>query len=438
MLRKLIRNKVAKNAGWLIGGQIAQMLVSFVVSVLSARYLGPGNYGLISYGTAYVTFFTSLCTLGINSVIVKEIINNREKEGQVLGTAIGLKAIASFLSVVTIISLVFIIDREDPVAITVVSICSLGLIINVADIFKYWYQSYLNSKIPAIVGLIGYMIISVYKVVLMATARNVLWFAFSTSLDYLFVGIALTCIYKKKNGQRLSFSWSYAKELLKSSHHFILPSLMVSIYAQTDKIMLKQMLGDSQVGFYATAVSLSNMWCFVLKAIVDSLNPSIMEDHKANNKEAYIRKNKLLYAIVFYVSIGVSVLYCLLSKPMINILYGEAYLPAVAPLCVITWYTAFSYLGVARNTWVVCENKQKYLIWLYVSAAVANVALNFVLIPFMGVVGAALASLTAQIISSVVAPWFIKDMRPNAVLMLESIMFKGVFSKHSEEENGRN
>jgi hypothetical protein len=55
--------------------------------------------------------------------------------------------------------------------------------------------------------------------------------------------------------------------------------------------MLKHMLGDSEVGFYATAVALANMWCFVIQAIIDSLNPSIMEDHKANNREKYIQKN---------------------------------------------------------------------------------------------------------------------------------------------------
>ena len=438
MLRNLIKNKIAKNAGWLIGGQIAQMVVSFIVSILTARYLGPGNYGLISYGTAYVSFFTSFCTLGINSVIVKELIGNRENEGRVMGTAIGLKAISSFLSAVTIILFVIVIDRNDPNAIGVVAICSLGLIFQAMDVFKYWFQSYLKSKVTAIVGLIGYIIISVYKVVLIFTLQEVYWFAFSTALDYAFIGLALFFIYKKQGGKRLRFSFNYAKKLLKTSYHFILPSLMVAIYAQTDKIMLKHMLGDSEVGFYATAVSLAGMWCFVLQAIIDSLNPSIMEDHKANNREKYIQKNKLLYAIVFYVSMVVSILYCLLSKPMIYVLYGEEYLPAAIPLCIITWYSAFSYWGVARNTWIVCENKQKYLIWLYFSAAVMNVVLNLILIPCAGMAGAAIASLLAQIISSVVAPCFIKSLRPNVKLMLESVLLKGVFSSSNKDKSDIN
>ena len=82
----LLKNKVVKNAGWIIGGRVVHMICAFVVSILTARYLGPGNYGLINYATAYTTFFYSICTLGINSVLVKAFIDEPEKEGETLGT----------------------------------------------------------------------------------------------------------------------------------------------------------------------------------------------------------------------------------------------------------------------------------------------------------------------------------------------------------------
>ena len=317
MLKAFLKNKVTQNASWLIGGQIAQMVISFIVSILTARYLGPSKYGLINYGTAYTAFFSSLCTLGINSVIVKELVHNREQEGVVIGTSLALKALSSLLSCITIFALVSIIDKDDPTVIVVTLICSIGLFINVLETFKYWFQSYLNSKVTAIVALIGYSIVSCYKVVLIMTNQNVIWFAFSTSIDYFCIGIGLFFVYKKQGGQKLKFSLGYARLLLKKSVHFILPSLMVSIYAQIDKIMLKQMLGEAEVGFYSTAVALSSMWCFVLQAVIDSLNPSILEEKKAGNIEGYIRKNKLLYAIVFYMSIGVSILYCILFPNVI-------------------------------------------------------------------------------------------------------------------------
>ena len=125
----------------------------------------------------------------------------------------------------------------------------------------------------------------------------------------------------------------------------------------------------------------------------------------------------------------VSLAIVLLAKPAVYILYGEAYMPTVAPLRVITWYTAFSYLGVARNAWIVCKNKQHHMIKLYAVAAISNVALNFLLIPIWGASGAALASLVAQILTSIVLPMFIPALRENAKLMLDAIMLKGVIPR---------
>ena len=200
---------------------------------------------------------------------------------------------------------------------------------------------------------------------------------------------------------------------------------MVAIYGQTDKLMLKQMLSETHVGYYSTASTLCVMWVFVLTAIIDSINPTIMRLHSINYQQ-YERKNRQLYAIVFYVSVFVSVLFMIFGDFVISILYGVEYAPAGLSLKIITWYTAFSYLGVARNSWIVCERKQKYLKYMYLSAAVINVFLNLALIPMLGVAGAALASLITQICTSMVLPLFFKGMRRNTILMLQAIMLRGI------------
>ena len=96
---------------------------------------------------------------------------------------------------------------------------------------------------------------------------------------------------------------------------------------------------------------------------------------------------------MFYAALAASALICIFAKPIVEILYGIKYIPAIEPLRIIVWYTAFSYLGVARNPWMVCENKQKYLKYIYIGAAVINVLLNALLIPNFGAAGAAGASL---------------------------------------------
>ena len=422
-LHRILQSKVTKNAGWIIGGRIYHMLLAFIVGLLTARYLGPGNYGLINYAATYTSFFASFCTLGINSVIIKIFVDHPDEEGETIGSAIILRTISSVLSVIMIMGITLFADRGESTTHIVVFLCAIGVLFQVMDTLNYWFQSRLESKYAAYSTIISYTVVSAYKVWLLATGKSVEWFAVSTSVDYLVVAIVLLAVYKKKNGPKFAFSWRKAKELLGSSYHFILAGLMVSIYGSTDKFMLKQMLNESEVGYYSTALSLCNTWVFVLSAIIDSLYPTILQCFGKDNT-LFEKRNKQLYAIVFYVSVVASSFISILASPIVRILYGVSYAPAASPLRIITWYTAFSYLGIARNAWVVSYQKQNYLKYLYVGSALTNVILNALLIPVMGASGAALASLVTQMSTILVFPALIKDLRPNVKLMIDAIRLK--------------
>ena len=422
----ILRKKSVKNAGWIIGEKIVQMVITLLVGILTARYLGPSNYGLINYAASFTAFFSAFCTLGINSLMVKELVDNEDNEGKVIGTAIVLRGISSFLSAITIVSLVAIIDRDEPLTILIVALCSLGLVFHVFDAFKYWFQRHLESKFTVIAAFIAYLITAAYRVFLLATGSSVVWFALATSVDYICLAILLFVFYKKQKGPKLGFSWQYGKNLLSRSKHFILSGLMVSIYGQTDKLMLKQMMSEADVGYYSSATTINGMWCFILAAIIDSFYPSIMEAHKEGREKDFNKKNGQLYAVIFYVSVVVAVLFNVFAELVVFILYGKDFMPAAMPLRIISWYTAFSYLGVARNAWIVSKNVQKHLIKIYAAAAIVNVVLNFVLIPFWGANGAAFASLISQILTGIILPFFIKDLRENAIIMLKSIILKDI------------
>ena len=395
------------------------------MSIFTVRYLGPSNYGIINYVTAYVTFFTSLCTLGINSVIIKDFVDNPEQQGEAIGTSLALRGVSSILSAITITGIVFVVDKGDKLILIVAILCSMALFFQIFDTYNYWFQSRYESKVTAMATLVAYIITSIYKIVLLLSGVGVQWFAFATSVDYIVVGVLLIIVYKRYRGPRLKVSRHKAKSLLGRSYHYILSGMMVAIYGQTDKFMLKHMLDETSVGYYSLATTISAMWVFVLQAIIDSMYPTILQLHK-KDKEQFDRKNRQLYAIVFYVSVVVGIIFCLLGEIVIQIMYGKEFLPAVSALKIVTWYTIFSYLGVARNAWIVCKNKQKYLKYMYILAAIANVFLNYICIPIWGMNGAAFASLITQILTSIVIPYFIKDMRPNVRLMIEAIMLKKI------------
>ena len=176
-IKKFLFNKNVKNASWLMAGNIVHMLLSFIIGLFTARYLGPGNYGLINYASTYTTFFTSVCTLGISSVIVKNFVDYPHEEGKTLGTTIALRILASAFSLGMITLIVYIADAGEKTTIFVTFLYSLGLFFSSFDIFRQWFQAKLKSKYYAITNLIAYLISSLYKLFLLIKGASVAWFA---------------------------------------------------------------------------------------------------------------------------------------------------------------------------------------------------------------------------------------------------------------------
>lgn len=422
----ILQNKTVRNAGWIIGGRLTNKVIAFLVSILTARYLGPKDYGLINYAAAYTTFFASLCTLGINSIIIKNFVDHPGEEGLAIGSTLVMRVVSSFLSAVMIIGIVSIVDRDEPLTVLVVALSCVELLFQALDTFKQWFQSRLESRYSALAAVVGMVASSVYKVFLLATGKPVTWFALGLAVDYAASAAVLIAVYRKKKGPRLSVSAAKGRQLLSKSYSFIISGVMVAIFSGTDRLMLKHLLNEESVACYSLAISLSTAWAFVLDAMIQSAYPTILKLH-GKNRELFEKRNRQLYALVFYTAVAASLLISLVAEPAVRLLYGEVYLPAVRPLRIVAWYTAFSYLGGARSAWMVCENKQIYLNIIYGCAACMNVILNLVLIPFWGASGAALATLVTQMGTGLLLPLLLPKLRPNAILMLEALTFRKVF-----------
>ena len=424
--KQILAGKIGKNAGWIICSKIVQMALSFAVGLITARYLGPSNYGIIGYASAYVTIFYALCTLGFPGPVLKSIIDHPSETGETIGSAIVFRLVSSLMSLSLIALITSIVDRNDFVTIVVVVLYSASIVFQSFDTFRQWFQSKLMSKYDAIASLIAFISSSAFKVYILAGHKDIYWFAVVPAIDYFVLAISLFSFYCKCDGAKLSFSVKKGKELLSSSKSYILSGLMVSIYASTDKLMLKQLMGESAVGFYSLAVTCSTMWGFILSAIIESMNPSIME-YFNTDREKFLRQNKRLYAIVCYVSFIASTILFLIAPFFIRVFYGESYSSSIAPLRITVWYVCFSYLGAARDAWIMCYNHQKYLKYLYFLSALTNVILNCFFIPLWGPSGAALASLFTQISSVCVFPLIFKELRPNVKLMIDAVLLKDVF-----------
>ncbi len=415
-----MKNSIVKNAGWIIGCKVVQSILNLIIGLITARYLGPSNYGVISYVASVVAFAMPIMQLGLKNTLVREFIKAPEKEGVILGTSMVLNIISSIFCMVGSIVFVTLVNAGETETILVCALYSLTLLFNATEMTQYWFQSKLMSKYPSIATLVSYFAVALYKIYLLVTQKSVVWFAFSNVIDYFLVSIILILIYKSVGGQRLSVDWRIGKQLLSTSKHYIIPSLMVMVFQHTDRIMIKLMKGEAETGFYSAAITCIGITAFVFTAIIDSMRPVILEE-KERNKELYEKRTIQLYSIITCLSLMQSIGMTLLAKPIVLFLYGAEYAKSARILAVAVWYITFGHYGTVRNIWILAENKQKYLTVINVIGASANVVLNFCLIPVLGAVGAAIASVVTQFFTNVIIGFLFKPIRGNNRLMIKSL-----------------
>ena len=410
-IKILLNNKTVKNAGWMIAEQFVQMAISVILGVLTARYLGPSNYGIINYCSAFVIFFTTISALGLEGIVVKELVNHREYEGEIIGTCLAMRLSASVLSIISICLILYILNPGDILIMKVGFIQSLVMLFRAFELIDFWFQSYLQSKYVAIIKSISYVLVAVYKIYILATNKSVEWFAFSTTLDFIIIAVLVSIAYLKKGGQKLKVSIQRAKRLISQSYHFILSGLIITVYNQMDKVMIGQFLGEEQVGLYSAALTICNYWVLIPVAIINSSRPTIMERKKEGNEKAYLRNIHRLYFVLIWSGIAVSFLVSILSKFILGVLYGQDYSSAASVLSIAIWFTTFSVLGTARGIWIVCENLNEYVKKIVLWGAIINFILNSILIPAIGINGAAIATLITQMFNCLFAPMLYKKTR---------------------------
>ncbi len=415
-----MKNKIFNNAAWIIIMQGIKAMLTLVVSMVSTRFLGPANYGIINYAVSIVSFVAPIMYLGYNNVLVRELVKYPEKEGETLGSAIISSVVSGFVCIGMVVAFTSIVNANEKETILVCSIYSIILIFQGIDLILYWFQAKLISKYSSIASLCAYIVVAIYKISILVLSKNIYWFAISNAIEYMIVSLVLLVIYIKLGGQRLKFSFIRMKEMLYSSKFYIIATMMVSVSTYIGRIMLKLLIDDTQNGFFSAAVNCASMLTFVYVAVIDSFRPEIIK-HKDENRKKYLDLCKTMYSLIIYSSAIQSLIFCVFATLIVKIVCGASYSDSIILLQIVVWYMPFSCVSAARNVWILAEGKEKYLSIVNLISAIVNVALNYALIMAFGTLGAALATVLSNAIVTVVISYVLKPLRENFFIMVKAL-----------------
>lgn len=403
--------KIVDNFGWLLFDKIMRIGVGLFVGVWVARYLGPEQFGLLSFASAFIGLFAGISGLGLQGIVVRNIVREPDCKEGTLVTAALLQFIGGLLTYGLILFAIFWLRPEDSMAKILVAILGSSSLFRASDVAVYWFESQVQSKYTVWVQNGVFFIFAVIKVVLILSQAQLVVFAWVTMAEAFTTAMLMSLVLRLRGPrfQLLWATWVKAKALLKDSWPLMISSMAVMFYMKIDQIMLGQMVGDEAVGIYSAALRISEAWYFIPMVIVASVFPAILQT-KQNNKIFYFRL-QALFDLMSLMSITIAASITLLSPYIIDGLFGVEYSQASTVLIIHIWSTVFVFLGVVSGKWFIAENLQHLILFRAITNCFLNIALNYLLIPLYGAIGAAIALLITQSTGTFVYDIFRKDTR---------------------------
>jgi len=408
-------------------GRVGSQAIKMIVSIAMARYLGRELNGVLAGGTVYIYFFSAIATLGLDQFIVKELHQFPENRDQILGTSFWMKVVAGFCCI-PLIYLAFLVYPAKHTPYSYVFIFSFIGVVQAFTVIDAYFQSQVQSKYIMQVQIAGNLVSAAVKLLLIFNKMPLVWFVYAYTFDFLLISIGYYFTYQRK--QRSVFNWSFnfklSKKLLHYSWPLIISGIMVALYMKIDQIMLQNMYSVKEAGAYATVANLSEAWNFIPAVIVTSLFPAIL-NAKRDDAARYKKRIQHLYDLMVYISLPVAVIITF-AAPLIYKLFTPEYAYAAPTLAVHIWSGVFVFLGAASSQYLIAENFNKLTFIRTGFGAIVNILLNLVLIPHMGMMGAAIATLVAYA-SATFFIVFIPKVNDQAVMMFKSLFLISLVQK---------
>lgn len=415
--------KIFFNSGWLMLEKIVRLFSAIIIGILVARHLGPENFGILSYALSIISFLGTFTYLGLSGLIIKEIVNKPDEKNIILGTTFYLKLFGGIIALIIVIIISYFIHIPFETEFWVLIIIGFSLLARPFETIEHWFYSITKAKHLVIAKSIAFITTSLLNVIFVLLGMSVIFFAIAASLEFFLIALFLVVAYHIKNNNLLNwrFNFTKAKILISQSWIIILSGFLALINLKVDQVMLRWLINSHEVGIYAVAVRISEVWYFIPTAIAVSAFPRLLELRKQNN-QIYTEKLQNIFDILFIISLFIAIFTSIFAKPIIPFLFGMEYNLSANILIIHIWAGIFMFMRALFSKWVFIEDALLFSLISHGSGAIINIILNLLLIPYYHGIGAAIATLFSYAVSSYFFLFFHKKTRSVASMMNNSFL----------------
>lgn len=421
--------KYFRNTSWLFVDKVVRLGAVLITSIFVTRYLGPELFGQLNYASAFVGIFFALTSMGLDDILIRDLVRTPEKRDKLMGTAASIKLGGAVVLFITVMTLAFAKHMDTTTIIMVFLIAAAEFLKPLVVVEQYFY-SQVKGRTAAQVNMVTVIIASLFRLGLILVHAPLVWFAWAYMVEMAASAIGFLIAYRKEGSTWKH--WRYSKEtalyLLRQSWPLVIYGLALYVQAKIDQVMIGDILtktmGENaaleEVGQYSAALKMIEALGFVPGIVVASLAPAITRA-RATDRKLYEDRLVNQYRLMFVLFLAVSVPLFFVAEPAMVLLFGEEYRAAGYLLSLFAIRLFFTNMGVAKSSFITNESMFKYSLVTAVVGATLNITMNYLLIPTYQSIGAIWAMIGSFFISIFVVDLFFKEARPNFGWMMKGI-----------------
>jgi len=404
-------NKIAKGAIIVFLSMLVGRLLTYLYIAIIAR-LGSENYGLLSLGFAIISFLSIIALMGLTTGVIRYVSYYKGKGNKEKIKGVILSSIKISLPLSIILSIILFIFAEN-ISITIFNNSRLTIILKLFSFIIPFIV--LNNLFNAtIVGFqkIKYQIITkeiiensiklILTIILIYLGFNL----FGAIIGYIIAIVAGTLIslylLQKKVFPFLKKEIKphyITKKLFNFSLPLILSGFLVMIIKWTDVLMIGYFKTASEVGIYNVALPTANLLVLIPTSLLALFMPIITELYSKGKIKEIKKISNITSKWIFFLNLPLFFLIMLFSKEILRILFGEEYIVGYVPLIILlVGYLVHCLTHIFRSI-LNTVNQNKKILYVISISAIANIVLNYLLIPKIGIAGGAIATSSSFIIS---------------------------------------
>lgn len=421
-------HSIAQNTAFMTLASVAQKIISFVYFTLIARSIGVEGTGKYFLALSFTTIFVVFVDLGMTNVLVREAAKVKENIQKYVSTILAVKLLFGVLAygAVVVVAHFLYPDIELRYMIYLSGVTMLfdsfnltvyGVLRAIGDL-RFESISITVSQFLSLLfgGIFLWLQLPIIFLILAFTLPSAINACFATYIVYKRYYI----------NPRPHFDKKVFFFLCKIALPFALAAIFARVYGYIDSILLQQMLGTEAVGWYSTPYKITYAFQFVPLALTAAIYPRMSEYFiHAREKLGVVLHDSIKYLLVVSMPIAIGI--SILAHDIILFLYGSEFLPSVLPLQILIVGLVFSFVGFPIGACLNATNKQSTQTTIIGCVMVLNILLNLLLIPRIGLAGAAVSAFVGNAVLALVGYCFLPRVAPIIHGQYASTFFRVLF-----------